>query len=109
MRLKRSILMLLVMCFVARSAVVQAKVHPLDCAKKSLGDAISHIKAPNRSIVFTGVCHGSIVIGIDGLTLIGVDNAIIDGDGVGDAVTIEGASRVSLTNVEVRNGTTGSS
>jgi hypothetical protein len=89
------------------TASAHAGIHPLDCSKKSLGDTISRVKLPNKSIVFTGVCHGPIVIGVDGLTLIGVNGAVIDGDGVGDVVTIEGASRVSLTGVEVRNGLNG--
>ena len=103
----RFTILLLAIYVVAGSAAVQAEVHPLDCAKKSLGNAISRVKFANQSIVFTGVCHGPIAIGVDGLTLIGVNTAVIDGGGVGDAVTIDGASRVSLTGVEVRNGLNG--
>jgi hypothetical protein len=60
----------------------------------------------DRTILFTGVCQGPIVIRTDGLTLKGVGTAIIDGGGA-DAVTISGASGVSLTDIEVRNGLTG--
>jgi len=37
----------------------------------------------------------------------GVGNAVIDGGGAADAVTIAGASRVALDGVEVRNGING--
>ena len=47
------------------------------------------------------------MIRTDGLSLHGVGTAIIDGGAAGDAVTIVGASRVSLANFEVRNGVNG--
>jgi hypothetical protein len=52
------------------------------------------------------VC-GPVVIATDGITLQGVGNAVIDGGGAADAVTVAGASRVSLEGVEVRNGING--
>jgi hypothetical protein len=78
----------------------------LNCAKRSLSNAVERIKVPNRTITFTGVCSGPIVVRVDGLTLIGAEGAVIDGLG-GDAVTIEGASRVSLVDLEVRSGLNG--
>jgi Right handed beta helix region len=57
-------------------------------------------------IAFTGVCAGPILIDTDGITLEGVAPATIDGGGQ-DAVIIRGASRVSLTGLEVRNGRSG--
>ncbi len=77
---------------------------PLDCGKKSLGKAVDDAK--NDSISFTGICSGPIVIRSDGLSLIGVGTAIIDGGGQ-DAVTVAGAHGVSLANIEVRNGANG--
>lgn len=77
---------------------------PLDCSKKSLASAVDDAK--NDSISFTGICAGPIVIRSDGLSLIGVGTAIIDGGGQ-DAITVVGAHGVSLTNIEVRNGASG--
>jgi hypothetical protein len=57
--------------------------------------------------MFTGVCNGPVVIGADGITLQGVGNAVIEGGGSADAVTIAGTSRVALDGVEVRNGING--
>ena len=78
----------------------------LDCGKKSLADAVQNVSAKNLTINFTGVCAGPIVITTDGATLKGVGSAIIDGGGA-DAVTIVGASNVSLIDLEVTNGSTG--
>lgn len=100
----RLALMVLTMGLLTGGATAQAAGRPLDCAKKSLADAVRHIGA-KRPITFTGVC-GPITILADGVTLVGVDVAAIDGGGT-DAVTIEGASRVSLTGIDVRNGLNG--
>jgi len=79
---------------------------PLDCSKKSLADAVRAVSEPDRTISFSGVCVGPIVITTDGLTLKGVGTAIIDGAGQ-DAVTIVGVGGVSLVDFEVTNGLTG--
>jgi len=81
-----------------------ARKPPLDCAKKSLSVAVS--KARIKPISFTGICSGPIVIRKDGVRLIGVGTAIINGDGQ-DAVAIEGAHGVSLENIEVRDAENG--
>jgi hypothetical protein len=78
----------------------------LDCGKKSLADAVRNINAKNLTINFTGVCAGPILITTDGVTLKGVGTAIIDGGGT-DAVTIQGASNVSLADLQVTNGAIG--
>ena len=80
--------------------------NPLDCSKKSLAEAVSDVSETNRTISFTGVCAGPIVIAADGLTLQGVGTAIIDGGGQ-DAVTTVGAGRVFLVDFEVTNGANG--
>ena len=77
---------------------------PLDCANRSLANAVS--RASNQTILFTGICSGPIVIRSDGVNLVGVGAAVIDGRGR-DAVTVAGANRASLVNTEVRNGTSG--
>jgi hypothetical protein len=78
----------------------------LNCAKKSLSAAVARVKSPNRTITFTGVCTGPVDVRVDGLTLMGTGTAVIDGGG-GDAVTVRGAGRVSLVDVEIRNGLNG--
>ena len=101
--MRSAITLLVIYLFAGGSA---AHAGTLNCAKKSLSDAVNRLKATNRTIVFTGVCTGPIVIRVDGLTLMGTGTAVIDGDG-SDAVTIEGASHASLVDVEIRNGLNG--
>ena len=98
-------LSLLALCVLAQSVpVVAAK--PLDCSKESLAAAVAGAREKDVVIPFTGVCAGPIVITTDGLTLQGVDTAVIDGGGQ-NAVVVAGASRVSLVGVEIRNGLNG--
>ena len=85
------------------AAVSASADQPLDCSKKSLAEAVATAGGKNPAITFTGVCTGPVVIQLDGVTLQGVGEAIIDGDGQ-DAVTVAGAGRVSLAGIEIRNG-----
>jgi len=78
----------------------------VDCSRRSLANVVDNNHARDIVIQFTGVC-GPVVINTDGITLQGVGNAVIDGGGLADAVTIAGASRVSLESLEVRNGING--
>jgi Right handed beta helix region len=78
----------------------------LDCSRRSVSTAVEHVRGTSAVITFTGICSGPIVIRTDGVTLRGVGMAVIDGAGQ-DAVTIAGASRISLEGVEVRNGLNG--
>jgi hypothetical protein len=94
------------MCFVAVATVATADP-VVDCSHRSLADVVDRVLVQDTVIMFTGVCNGPIVIGVDGITLQGVGNAVIDGGGAADAVTIAGASRVALDGVEVRNGING--
>jgi len=101
--------MWLVSCFVFAGTtlgVSAEKNQSIDCSKKSLADAVRDATDANQTISFTGVCTGPIVIAIDGLTLKGVGTAVIDGGGQ-VAVTIAGASRVELQDIDVTNGTAG--
>jgi hypothetical protein len=98
--------MLLSICLLAGVPVAYAEHEPLDCRRRSLADAVERAGERDRTILFTGVCRGPIVIRNDGLTLKGVGPAVIDGESQ-DAVTIAGASGVSLINFEVRNGMNG--
>jgi hypothetical protein len=93
-------------CLLAVATVASADP-VVDCSRRSLASALDNIHTGDVVIRFTGVCQGPIVIGTDGLTLQGVGNAVIDGGGAVDAVTIAGASRVSLESLEVRNGVNG--
>lgn len=76
------------------------------------GDSINRVLSKIRSsqdssplVRVTGVCRESVVIDKDGLRLEG-DHASIDGNGK-DAVTIDGAQRVTLTGFTIRNGSNG--
>lgn len=99
-------LMVLSSCLLAAAAAPASADPIVDCGVRSLADAIEHAQGVNPLITFTGTCNGPIVIKKDGITLKGVGAAIIDGGGQ-DAVTIAGASRVSLAGIEVRNGLNG--
>jgi Right handed beta helix region len=92
-------------CVALTAAHMSADSDVVDCAHKSLADAITHAGA-NDTIRFTGTCDGPIVIKKSGLTLQGVGTAVIDGGG-SDAVTVAGASRATLAGIEIRNGSNG--
>jgi hypothetical protein len=104
--MRDSRVMLLSFCFLAGAASAFADNDTLDCSRRSLAAAVKDVHEENQTIRFTGVCAGPIVIRTDGLALKGVGTAVIDGGG-GDAVTVNSASRVSLTKIEVRNGLDG--
>jgi hypothetical protein len=107
--MRNSTVVALFSCILAASSA--SADQPLDCSKKSLAVAIADLgKLPtieNPIIEFTGVCSGPIVIKTEGLTLQGVGEAVIDGGGAQDAVTVAGASRVTLSGIEVRNALNG--
>jgi Right handed beta helix region len=106
--MRYAVLALLSCCFLAKATTASADdVVGLDCSQKSLADAVRDVRDDRRTIIlFTGICAGPITIRTDGLTIIGVSPAIIDGGG-SDAVTVSGAGRVSLAYLEVRNGLNG--
>ncbi len=102
--MRYSTMIVLSLCLLA-TAPASGK-QPLDCSRKSLAAAVEDARERHPVITFTGVCAGPIVIRNDGITLQGVGTAIIDGEGH-DAVTIAGAGRVTLADMEIRNGLTG--
>jgi len=106
--MRYAVLALLSCCFLAKATTASADdVVGLDCSQKSLADAVRDVRDDRRTIIlFTGICAGPITIRTDGLTIIGVSPAIVDGGG-SDAVTVSGAGRVSLAYLEVRNGLNG--
>ena len=88
-------------------AAPRASADPVvDCSRRSLANVVDNLHVRDVVIRFTGVC-GPVVITTDGITLQGVGTAVIDGGGAADAVTVAGASRVSLEGVDVRNGVNG--
>ena len=93
-------------CLLAVATVASADP-VVDCSRRSLANVVDNVHQRDVVISFTGVCQGPIVISTDGITLQGVGNAVIDGGGAVDAVTIAGSSRVSLEGLEVRNGVNG--
>jgi hypothetical protein len=90
----------------ASAVAAYADTTVVDCSKKSLAEAVRDATDKNPIVVFSGVCAGPILITIDGLTLRGVGTAVIDGAG-GIALTVAGASRVSLIDFAVTNGLNG--
>lgn len=78
----------------------------VDCSRRSLANVVDNVHVRDVVIRFTGVC-GPVVITTDGITLQGVGTAVIDGGEAADAVTVAGASRVSLEDVDIRNGVNG--
>ncbi len=98
--------MLLSSCVLAATTTSAAADPVLDCSRRALANAVERAHERNREITFTGTCQGPIVIQLDGLTLRGVGNAVIDGGGH-DVVTVAGASGVVLTGIEIRNGGNG--
>jgi hypothetical protein len=100
-------ILILFACVMGSVAGVHADHDMIDCGRRSLAAAVRDADDKNLTIRFTGVCAGPIVIRTDGLTLQGVGAAVIDGGGAADALTVSGASRVSLADFEVRNGVNG--
>lgn len=94
------------LCVLGMASIAHAQKNFVDCSKESLAAAVKNVKDKDLTMQFTGVCHGPVVITADGLTLKGVGTAVIEGDGQ-DAVTVAGASRVTLDSIEVRNGLSG--
>jgi hypothetical protein len=99
-------LLLPALSLIAAAAPASAD-HLVDCGKESLSAAVEAFRDKDPVISFTGVCPGPIVIRIDGISLKGVDTAIIDGGGQHDVITVVGAGRVTLAEFEVRNGRNG--
>ena len=93
-------------CLLAVTTLPVAADPIVNCGVRSLADAVEHAQGTNPVITFSGVC-GSIVITKDGVTLQGVSTAVIEGGGQQDAVTVAGASRVTLAGIDVRNGVNG--
>jgi hypothetical protein len=98
--------MVLLVSFLGVATVASADP-VVDCSRRSLANVVDNVHVRDVVIRFTGVCNGPIVISTDGITLQGVGNAVIDGGGAADAVTIAGSSRVALESLEVRNGVNG--
>jgi len=92
-------------CVVALASVSHAQPIVVDCSHSSLAHAVARAR-DKQTIQFTGVCTGPVVIEADGLTLSGVGTAVVDGAGQ-DAITIAGTSNVTLSDFEVRNGSSG--
>ncbi|MDQ4075775.1 MAG: PQQ-dependent sugar dehydrogenase, partial [Chloroflexota bacterium] len=75
------------------------------------GETISMVlerASPGDTIGISGTCNETIVITTDGLTLMGENDAIIDGgDTDENVVTIDGARDVTLTGLTIQNGNEG--
>jgi hypothetical protein len=97
------------LCVSLFTATAFAQFHPtihVDCSHgESLQTAVT-FALPGSTIVAKGNCVGPISIITPGLTIDGRGTAAILGAGR-DAVAINGASRVTLTGIAVRNGNNG--
>ena len=91
--------------FLAAGSHLLADHNPLDCSRRSLADRLERARE-GETISFTGICLEPITIRTDGLTVKGIGSAVIDGQGK-QVVTIDGALRITLENIEIRNGTNG--
>ena len=103
--MRKTTVIALFSCLLAASSA--SADQPLDCSKKSLAAAVADLHGNKAVIEFTGTCAGPIVVKAEDVTLQGVGEAVIDGDGAQDAVIIAGASRVTLSGIEIRNGVNG--
>jgi hypothetical protein len=85
---------------------VMADQRVIDCSRGDLlADAINRARADD-TIVIVGRCRGGVTMNKSGVTLDGQNKTIVDGEGK-DAITINGASRVTLRGIEVRGGASG--
>lgn len=82
--------------------------HPrvVDCDRgHRLARAVAHAR-PGETLRVSGVCRETVTVLTDGLTLDGGGTATLDGGGQ-DAVTIDGAHRVSLQAITIQQAATG--
>ena len=83
--MRTSTVFVLSMCVLGGAAAVSADDRPIDCSRKSLAEALNddgnrgrgrdRDDGEERTIRFTGICAGPIVIRTDGISLIGVGTA----------------------------------
>jgi hypothetical protein len=92
-------------CLAAVGAVGHAQRNVIDCGVEPLADALAKVK-DKQTVLFTGACAGPVVIRTDGVTLVGVGTAAIDGNGQ-DAILIAGAAGVTLSGFDVHHGLNG--
>lgn len=80
----------------------------VDCGVgQTIAQALQEAK-PGDTIQITGTCHETVTITTDQVTLDGQGTTTIDGSGSGQAVmTVDGARRVTIKNMTVRNGNDG--
>ncbi len=85
----------------------------VDCgAGQTIGAALL-TALPGSTLLLTGTCNETVTITTDGLTLDGQGTTVIDGGGfppgnvAQGVITIDGARRVTLKNLTVRNGPDG--
>ena len=86
------------------------QLHKVNCLKRqTIADALKRAD-PGDIIRLTGTCEERVVIQVDGITLDGQGTAVIEGGGGpttvadGGVVVVDGARRVSLVGLTIRNG-----
>jgi hypothetical protein len=79
---------------------------PVNCRSAIPLQTFIDFALPGTTLVLSGTCSGPITINRDNLTLDGRLTAVIDGQ-TKDAVTINGASNVTLRGLTIKNGNNG--
>ena len=95
-------------CVLALNVPAFAGKKSVDCGKgQSLNSAVQQA-SPGDTITFAGVCKENVTVLTSGITLAGDSNAAIQSPSSSqDALVINGAQRVTLTNFTVQNGANG--
>lgn len=100
--LRFAILLFLFICSIATASVFEVKCHE----GHSLNYALS-MAAEGDELIVSGTCQEHVVITTDGIILSGNGAAVIDGGGVQNAVTVDGAKRVVINGLKLQNGLIG--
>jgi len=92
--------------FLLAIAPLRADSYLVNCAKgMSLQHAVDHAE-PGDVITISGACAGPIVVTKSRLTIRGLSGSSIDGQ-TKDALTIQGASNITLENLDIKGGANG--
>ncbi len=88
-------------------SIANAGVYEVKCQEGgSINDALARAVEGDELIV-SGTCQEHVIITTDGVVLNGNGAAVIDGGGIHNAVTVDGAKRVLLKGLQLQNGRIG--
>lgn len=100
--LKLTAFLLFIICSTANAGVFEVKCN----AGESLNNALA-MAAEGDEFFVIGTCQEHVIITVDGITLNGNGEAAIDGGGIQNAVTVDGAKRVVITGLQLQHGLIG--